>query len=54
METQKIENSLGHADNESSKFASRKWYVIDDQNNTDYGEGVKMVQPLTLEPKSLN
>ena len=27
------------ADNESSKFATRKWYVIDDQNNTDYGEG---------------
>ena len=27
------------ADNESSKFATRKWYVINDQNNTDYGEG---------------
>ena len=39
METQKIVNSLGDADNESSKFATRKWYVINDQNNTDYGEG---------------
>ena len=39
METQKIENLLGGADNESSKFATRKWYVINDQNNTDYGEG---------------
>ena len=25
--------------NESSKFATRKWYFINDQNNTDYGEG---------------
>ena len=39
METQKIVNLLGDANNESSKFATRKWYVINDQNNTDYGEG---------------
>ena len=36
METQKIANLLG--DTESSKFAKRKQYVINDQNNTDYGE----------------
>ena len=39
METQKIANLLGDADNESSKFATRKWFFINDQNNTDYGEG---------------
>ena len=39
METQKIANLLGDADNESSKFATTKWYVINDQNNTDYDEG---------------
>ena len=39
MEMQKIANLLGNADNESLKFAMRKWYVINDQNNTDYGEG---------------
>ena len=39
METQKIVNLLGDANNESSKFATRKWYVINDQNNIDYGEG---------------
>ena len=39
METQKIANLLGDSDNESSKLATRKWYVISDQNNTDYGEG---------------
>ena len=32
-------NLLGNADSESSKFATRKWYAINDQNNTDYGEG---------------
>ena len=39
METQKIENLLADADNESSNIATRKWHVINDQNNTDYGEG---------------
>ena len=39
MEKQKIENLLGDADNESSKFSTRKWYVVNDQNNTNYGEG---------------
>ena len=32
-------NLFGDAYNESSKFTTRKWYVIKDQNNTDYGEG---------------
>ena len=39
METQKIANLLDDSDNESLKFATRKWYVINDQNNTVYGEG---------------
>ena len=39
MDTQKIPNLLGNVDNESSKFATRKWYVINDQNNTVYGKG---------------
>ena len=38
METQKIVNLLVYADSESSKFATRKWYVINDQNNINYGE----------------
>ena len=39
METQKIANLLNDSDNESSKFATRKWYIINDQNNGQYGEG---------------
>ena len=38
METQKIANLFGNTDNESLKFATGKWYVINDQNNTDYGD----------------
>ena len=30
MEIQKIANLLNDADNESSKFATRKWHVIND------------------------
>ena len=33
METQKILYLLNDSDNESSKFATRKWYIINDQNN---------------------
>ena len=39
METQKIVNFLNDSDNESSKFATRKWHIINDQNNGQYGRG---------------
>ena len=39
MKTQKIVSLLNDTDNESSKFATRKWYVMNNQNNTEYGEG---------------
>ena len=38
METQKIENLLNDPDNKTSKFAIIKWYIINDQNNGQYGE----------------
>ena len=49
METQKIGNLLSNADNESSKLATRKWYVVSDQNNTVYGEGNKNVKAVKFE-----
>ena len=36
-----IKTKTGDTDYESLKFATRKWYVINDQNNKDYGEGNK-------------
>ena len=51
IETQKITNLLGDANNESSKFATRKWYVINDQNNTDYGGGDENGTTIKFETK---
>ena len=39
METQKIANLLNDPDNKTSKFATRTWYIINDQNNGQYGKG---------------
>ena len=36
METQKIVNSLNDFDNENSKFATKKWYVIDSESKSKY------------------
>ena len=54
METRKIENLLNDPDNKSSKFTTRKWYIINDQNNGQYAEEMKMIQPLNLKQKLLN
>ena len=35
METQKIMNLLNDSSNEESKFATKKWYVIDSQTSKD-------------------
>ena len=51
LETGKIINLLGDPDNESSKFATRKWYVINDQNNADYDEGNKKGITVKFETK---
>ena len=39
METQKIANLLSDSEELNSKFATRKWYIINDQNNGQYGRG---------------
>ena len=39
METQKTVNLLNNSNNESSEFATRKWYIINDQNNGQYERG---------------
>ena len=51
MEMQKIANLLGNADNESLKFATRKWNVINNQNNTDYGDGDENGTTIIFETK---
>ena len=40
MQAQKIINLLEDSDDDDiSKFQTRKWYVINDQNNNQYGSG---------------
>ena len=51
IETQKITNLLGDANNESSKLATRKQYVMNDQNNTDYGGGDENGTTIKFETK---
>ena len=51
METQMIANSLNNSDNESSKFATRKWYIINDQNNGQYGRGHENDSTIEFETK---
>ena len=41
MESQKIVNLLNNNDIESQKFTTKKWYIINDQNNGQYGSGDK-------------
>ena len=38
METQKIVNLLNDSNNENSKFATKKWYVIDSESNGNYSK----------------
>ena len=37
MENQKIINLLEKIDTDSKHFATKKWYIINDENNTNYG-----------------
>ena len=36
MENQKIINLLNKDDIDSKRFATKKWYIINDENNTNY------------------
>ena len=39
MESQKIIDLLNSNNNESQKFATKRWYIIQDQNQGKYGDG---------------
>ena len=51
METQKTVTLLHDSDNEFSKFEIRKWYIINEQNNGQYGEGNKNDSTIKFETK---
>ena len=43
METQKIINLLNGSDNENSKFATKKWYVIDSESKGNYSHQINVL-----------
>ena len=51
METQKIVNLLNDSNNKSSKFATRKWDIINEKNNGQYGRGNKNDSTIKFETK---
>ena len=51
METQKIANVLNDSENKYSKFATRIWYIINDQNNVQYGRGNENDSTIKFETK---
>ena len=51
METQKIVNLLNDSDNESSRFVTRKWCIINDQNNGQYGRRYENDATIKFETK---
>ena len=51
MEAQKIINLLDNTENEYSKFATKKWYVIDSESNGNYSKDEE-IKLLTRSVKS--
>ena len=51
METQKISNLLKDSDDDVPRFATRKWYIVNDQNNGQYGEGNENDSTIKFETK---
>ena len=51
METQNIVNLLNGSDNENSRFATKKWYVIDSESKVNYStdEEIKfLTRPIVI------
>ena len=51
METRKIANLLNDPDNKSLKLSTTKWYIINDQNNGQYGRGNENDSAIKFETK---
>ena len=51
VETQKTVNLLSDSEKLNSKFATRKWYIINDQNNGQYGIGNDNYSTIKFETK---
>ena len=39
MESQKIINLVDHKDEDDPRFETKKWYIVNDNSNENYGLG---------------
>ena len=53
METQKILNLLNYSNNEFSRFATKKWYIINDQSNEQYDNRDENGTTIKFETKAI-
>ena len=51
MESQKIINLLDHKDEDSPRFETRKWYIVNDHNNGNYSQGDHVRSIATFDTK---
>ena len=51
METQKTAILLNNSEELNSKFVTRKWYIINDQNNGKFGRGNENDSTIKFETK---
>ena len=51
MESQKIINLLNSNNNDSQKFATKRWYIIQDQSQGEYGDGTDGNTPIKYDTK---
>ena len=51
MGIQKIVNLLNDSNNDSSKLATKKWFVINDKNNNEYCKGNENGSTIKFEAK---
>ena len=51
MESHKIKNLLDHKDDAYSKYQTKRWYIINDRNDGQYGESNLNDDPIKIELK---
>ena len=49
MESQKIKNLLDRKESTYSKYQTKRWYIINDRNNGQYGEGNINDDPIKID-----
>ena len=49
MKSQKIKSLLDYKDEDYPKYQTKKWYIINDRNNGNYGEAILNYSPIKID-----